>query len=70
MDSIPVNRLFNPASPVGLAAIHLSPVLRAKAFRRGEDWTGTTSPAIRRKLQNRINQRARSRLIHVHTGNL
>ncbi|KAG4024975.1 hypothetical protein MFRU_076g00220 [Monilinia fructicola] len=31
---------------------------RSQAQNHGEDWTGTSSPAMRRKLQNRLNQRA------------
>lgn len=31
---------------------------------RTEDWTGVTSSIERRKLQNRLNQRARSKLIY------
>jgi hypothetical protein len=35
---------------------------RLKIRNSREDWTGITSPAERRKLQNRLNQRARSQL--------
>ena len=44
--------------PISLALMLQQPGLIGMA----EDWTGTTSPAERRKLQNRINQRAYRKL--------
>jgi hypothetical protein len=40
--------------PISLELMPQQPGLISMA----EDWTGTTSPAERRKLQNRINQRS------------
>lgn len=33
-----------------------------------EDWTGMTNPVERRKLQNRLNQRARRQCAHIDVG--
>jgi hypothetical protein len=41
------------------AGIEVRPMLeRPELHNKEEDWTGKTSTALRRKLQNRLNQRA------------
>lgn len=40
---------------------------RSEAFDSVEDWTGITSTAVRRKLQNRLNQRASSKFASIGT---
>lgn len=40
---------------------------RSEARDSVEDWTGITSTAVRRKLQNRLNQRASSKLASIQT---
>ncbi|TDZ29751.1 hypothetical protein C8035_v004219 [Colletotrichum spinosum] len=48
-------------------AIMLAPMREREEIREaGEDWTGVTSTAERRKLQNRLNQRAARRRKRLH----
>lgn len=45
-----------------LPAVEIQPMSQRIEIRDGrEDWTGKTSTALRRKLQNRLNQRAARR---------
>lgn len=45
-----------PAVPVVRAELKLHPDVQSL----GDEWSGITDPVIRRKLQNRLNQRAAS----------
>jgi hypothetical protein len=50
-----------PPSPDDLSPVSLAWSSQRLKLRDGtEDWTGKTNPIERRKLQNRLNQRARS----------
>ena len=62
-----------PASPSGMDAMHSESVnnggialeltLHSEVHGFEEEWSGVTNPAARRKLQNRLNQRAYSQSI-------
>jgi hypothetical protein len=44
-----------------MEAIPVAPILQSSDARsRQDDWSGRSDPVIRRKLQNRLNQRASS----------
>ncbi|KAF5615432.1 hypothetical protein F52700_13402 [Fusarium sp. NRRL 52700] len=71
------NMAMNPANAVVAPRIKLSDMAQRREIRTAsEDWTGITSSAKRRKLQNRLNQRAyerrkasrRSTLLHPEQG--
>lgn len=57
--SLTETTMENPIGPVAAPLIKLSDMAQRREIRTAdEDWTGTTSSARRRKLQNRLNQRA------------
>jgi len=59
MSATPMPSGFDYAdTPIELAWSSQRPELRDET----EDWMGVTNPVERRKLQNRLNQRARSKL--------
>ena len=61
--------ILQPPESTDSASIEVLPMpVAARSEIRGmdEDWTGMTSSAMRRKLQNRLNQRASSKsIVHV-----
>lgn len=49
------------------SAIALTPMVQQLEVRKeGDDWTGVTSTVERRKLQNRLNKRASSKINPCH----
>lgn len=56
----------SPTVPPPALMLHPTPS-QERARGPDEDWTGITNPAVRKKLQNKLNQRAQRKFSHATT---